>query len=255
MNNEAQQMVQRYAYLATGCERASAAGRQPPQQVVQEMNRLYSRAQAMLTPQEQQHAVQAVETLMAQHHQQAEIQSAQREANASHYHRDQLAKELTGMTADQLLAAKDGKKIPTKGSRFRPDAAKAQVMHTLKQAGYNLSYTEFQKLADKYNESKGARGSEAAIRHLSGHGDKAEELANVIEGFSKSGLDMAIGLQDRRGYDKDSYREVTDDEQLRAQIADAWAREAAHDEGSMESITQKYDPAYLEDEHMTGDIS
>ena len=63
---ELQRMVQRHALLTVGLQRDKAARRQSPPKIYAELQRIETRAQAMLSPQELAQAQQASVTIQAQ---------------------------------------------------------------------------------------------------------------------------------------------------------------------------------------------
>lgn len=248
------QMVQRYALLLAGSERARAQGLPIPPRVANEMNRLYSRAQSMLSPHEQAQAMNAVNTLKAQHHQRFDMQDAQREVNANHYHQDKVAKELTGLTVDQLNEARHGRKVPVKGADYKPDRVKANIDRQFKQYGIPMDFAKFRKLADRVEDLRlHGRDTDAYLKEK--FGDNAPVLRHLIDDYEAKGAGIQLGLAEKRGVAKDHMREVSEEEQRKAQLAHAWATSATRDEDSRESIVKDYDAAYLEDDGRQGDVA
>lgn len=248
------QMVQRYALLLAGSERARAQGLPIPPRVANEMNRLYSRAQSMLTPVEQQQAMNAVNTLKAQHHQRMDIQASVKDANAKRYFQDQTAKELTGMTVDQLNEARHGRKVPVKGSDYKPDRVKESVERQFKQFGMPMNFKQFRKLAADVEDMKlHGRNTDAYLKDK--FGGKWTLVKDVMDDYDAQGVELRLGLAEKRGVAKDTLRQPSEEEQRKAQLAHAWATSATRDEDSRDAIVKSYDTAYLEDDGIQGDVA
>ena len=147
---------------------------------------------------------------------------------------------------------KRGEKYPVKGNAHEPKGAKAKVEYFLKEMGVDMNYGQFDKFINRLDEITAHRGPEAGQKLIKEKfGAKAAHASDMISAFNESGLGLKIGLADRRGTHGDSLVEPTADEVRRAQIADAWLS----DKESRGQLASDIDPAYLENEHMQGDVA
>jgi hypothetical protein len=252
-------MIQRYAWLMTGVEREAAAGREPPQQVINEMNSLYSRASAMLSPAEQQQALAAVDSLKAQFHNQAEVETAKRSARDRRYYADQFSKEITGLDYDQMKLAAKGQKFARKGRKsVDPREYESTIANVAKMLGKpEMTRKEFEQISDRYEEIKGARSPEAAEEYLAGKfgAERAAQARTSLDAYERSGIAVAVGLAERRGQDTDHYVQPSEDLELRSQIADAWAEVASRDPHTREGLSSSALDPYIEEDTLHGDIA
>lgn len=247
MNN----LVARHAYLTAGIQRTYAMGKQPPAHIIQELQRLESRAQATMTPMEVQQALQASQTMQAHYLQEHDAQAAMRDANNKGYFAEQLSKDLTGMTPDQLIAAKSGQLIPVKGKRSVD--YKANLRNMLQQNGLgNVPYEKFVKVADRVEEIKGA-GKSPSDYLKQAFGNKAAAAESLIGAFHISGIGIELGISGEP--EADRFEKPTEELQRRTTIADAWARKAMGDKNDFQTITQNIDPTYLENDGIQGDVA
>ena len=242
------QLVQRYAQLSVIADKCRAQNLAIPRGVQTEMQHIYSTAQATLTPLEQQQAVRAVESFRAQAYGNLKAQAAyQQESQAMHY-RDKIAKGLSGMTVDQVQAAKQGKKYVQRGSKFNPNVTKQKIVGMVQRAtGKKLSF-------DKIYEHSCALESEPdKLGYLKLHfGNKAQQMEGFFKGFEDSGAGIQIKLTEKR-YSEDEYVEPSDDEVLRAQVTDAVA--VNMNEGVADWAVRDIDQAYMADEGSLGDVA
>ncbi|PLW69452.1 hypothetical protein [Pseudohalioglobus lutimaris] len=255
-----QNLIQEYSYLLASIERQAAMGKEAPPQVLSRMNALYSRAAAMLSPAEQQQALQAVESLKAEHHAAFNAQESQAAAKQQGYYANKLAQDTVGLDWHQVEAAAKGKAFPRKGA----GTGKIQAYErTVKQATQmlgkpNMTRKQFENTVARYDELNQARGEKQADDYLAKQfGERAQHAKQIITDYEKSGIGLKVGLAERRGMDTDHYVEPSEDLQMRAQIATAAAETALQDEGTRSYLTSSdsIDPDYLESEHMTGDIA
>ena len=248
MNN--QQMIQRYAYLMTGIERANARNQRVPPKVLHEVQRIEAKAQAVMTPQEVQYALTAANSLRAQYHAQAELSEARRGADQQYRNMEQMAQEM-GTTVDQFRAARAGKPVPVRGARFRPNKAKAEIERAAK--GLGLTFKQLDKIADTVEEKRLA--GKDYDGYLKGKfGKHYAQGKALVEGYQESGIGIALGLADRVGVqDKDYTYEPNERDILRAEIQDAWLGEV--ERGSGEFSGGGISKDYLQSEHITGDIA
>ncbi|TXS96036.1 hypothetical protein FV139_00575 [Parahaliea maris] len=247
------QVVQEYAYLQAGIDHCRARGKPVPSHVTDRANFLYNKAASVLTPQEASMALRAVDALKAQYTQHAVARDAQREAAANHYYRDDLAKSMTGLTADQVVAAKDGQKYAVKGSRFQPEQARVRVESILKKAGHKLNYDQFLAHVDAVDDAK-RHGRDPAKYLTEKFGKKASQMGDLIEGFNNSGISEVMALTKGRTT-PDHMTAPTKSEVLRSQLADAWVNDAVKSPNSREKLVERYHPSYLEDTGRSGDIA
>lgn len=247
MNN----LIARHAWLKAGIQRTYAMGQRPPAQAIQELQRIESRAQASMTPMEVQQALNASQAMQAQYLNQHDANSAMRDANNKGFFAEQLSKDLTGMTPDQLVAAKNGQLIPVKGKGQTP--YKQNLANMLKQAGLgDVPYEKFVKVADRVEETKAA-GKDPLPMLRQAFGKRAEAAESLIGAFHISGIGIEIGISGEP--DKDHFEKPTEELQRRTEIADAWARSAMGDKNDFQTITQKIDPTYLENDGIQGDVA
>ncbi|MCX2972997.1 hypothetical protein EYC87_05285 [Halieaceae bacterium IMCC8485] len=256
MSQEIQNLIARHAFIRAGIQRDVNAGRQTPPQILNELQRIESKASATLSPSELLAAREASEVYQARFIQQHDFDAAQSDAAARHYALDQTAKEMTGMTLDQVQYAAQGKPIPTKGRGFKPGNIKQGVTDMIAKAGLgkNVKYEQFLKMADRVQEIE-AHGKDPKS-YLAKHfgADKAPALLDMANGFNASGVGVAVGLVNDDD-NPDYLRQPTESDQMRAQLANSWAASAQNDRGSSESIAKRYDSAYLGDENLTGDVA
>lgn len=245
-----QDLIARHAYITAGMQRARAAGAQIPQHIIEEHQRIEARAQASFTPHELSQAQAASQSMQAQYLQQADFQSAQRDARDKGYYAEQLSKDLTGMTPDQVLAAQAGTPIAVKGSKRTP--YKDNLAKMLKSQGVDMSYDQFLKVADRVEELNGAGKSPAS--YLQGKfKDKAQAVWDLVGGFHHSGVGIELGI---RGDDKPDYLVQPSDElQRRSQIAHSMAQSATRDKDDRDFVTSGIDPSYLESDTSQGDVA
>lgn len=247
MNNQ----IARHAYIRAGIQRDHIQGRRTPQHILQELQRIETKAQAMYTPQELQQAMAASTAMQAQYLQRADIQSAQREANTRGFYADQLAKDLTGMTADQIAAVRAGNAMPVKGKGKTP--YKENLRGMLYNAGLgDVPYEKFLKVADRVEEIKMA--GKDPTSYLKQHfGQKADTAGSLIGAFHISGIGIEVGISGEP--EADHYEKPTEDLQRRTEIADAWARKASDNPADFQSITSRIDQSYLESDTSQGDVA
>ncbi len=243
--------IQRHAYIRAGIQRDRIQGRQTPQHIFQELQRIETRAQATMTPMEQQQAMHASTTMQAQYLQQADMQAAQRDANNKGYFREQLSKDLTGMTPDQLEYAKQGAAIPVKGKGQTP--YKDNLRNMLKTQGLgDIPYEKFVKVADRVEEIKAAGKSPSS--YLKQHfGKRAIAAENMIGAYHISGIGIELGISGEP--EKDHFVKPTEELQRRTTIADSMARSAMTNKEDREFITSRIDPDYLENDTSQGDVA
>jgi hypothetical protein len=255
--------VPRYAYLKAISQRAQAAGQHVDPQVHLEMQRLESAAAATLTPQELAQVGAGVDVLTAQHIQNFEVQAATRDAQKQGHFLEKISQETMGMSSDQMAAAIRGEsKIPVKGKGLRAKQAKEnfsqKINQEAKRLGYegkDLTYNRWLQIVDKYTEKRDMRSPEVGRQYLEGLFKHVDAAESMIKGFENSGVDLRIGIAEKRGEDTDHYREVTEDEQRRATLVDAYAREAQKDSKTMDSMVDGISDEYLESDHIWGDVA
>ena len=242
------QLVQRYAQLSVIADKCRAQNLAIPNGVQTEMQHIYSTAQATLTPMEQQQAVRAVESFRAQAYGNLKAEVAYKaESQAMHY-RDKIAKGLSGMTVDQVQAAKQGQKYVQRGSKFNPNVTKQKIISMAKQAsGKDMSWDKI------YEHSCAIENERDKLTYLRQHfGDKAQHMEGFFRGFEESGAGIQIKLTEKR-YSEDEYVEPTKDEVLRAQVTDAVA--VNMNEGVADWAVRDIDQAYMADEGSLGDVA
>ena len=237
-------LIAEHAYITAGIQRDRMQGRRTPAHILQRHHALETRARASMTPHELHQAMAASTSMQAQYLQQADFQAAHRDANNKGYYTQQLAKDLTGMTPDQLELAKRGQAIPVKGRGQKVDGYKQNLRNMLKAEGLgDVPYDRFLKVADRVEEIKAAGKSPASYLKQA-FGQKAAAAESLIGAFHISGIGIEAGLSTPEA---DHYEQVTPELQRRTELADAWARKAMQNPEDREAITTRIDPTYLED--------
>jgi len=246
-----QNLIARHAFIRAGMQRDHIAGRRTPLHIQQELQRIEAKAQAMYTPMELQQAIAASTTMQAQYLQQHDARAAMQDATAKSFYADKLAKDLTGLTADQLLAAKAGKPIPMQG---KGKVTYKDNLRQLMQANGlpEMPFEKFAKVAERVEEIELA-GRDPGDYLREKFGAKAAAAHTVIGGFNRSGIGIEMAL--RGDPEPDHYVKPTDDLQRKATIADAWARKAAGDKADFDSLTTDIHPSYLESDTSQGDVA
>jgi hypothetical protein len=254
--NQPPNMVQRYAYLMAGVEYSAARGEQPPEHVLHELNQLHAKAQAVLNPQEQALAMSAADSMKAEFLQQRAAQDAQTMARDRGFYADQLSRGLTGLSPDQLGAAKAGEKFPIKGRGHDLPKVKANIEGILKGAGQDMSFAEFDRISDRVEEIT-LHGRDPKQYLEKKFGDKADQVHDLIDSYQSSGVSLSVGLAELRPGEGDHYVKPTEELQRKSEIADAWARSAAKDPNELKNLASGIDPAYTDPDNdtMQGDIA
>lgn len=255
-----QNMIARHSWLTAGIKRCSITGQRVPPQVRAELQRIEARAQAMLSPQELQGALQASQTMQAQHIHQAELQAAAQEANHRVAAGDALAKEMTGFDQGQIESIRRGEKytVKSEGPNIAEGDAKLRAMLT-GVGKKDMTRKQFDRLSDRYEEVKGVRGDGAAAAWAKRNfGDKAPQGVAMIEAWQESGLGLQMGLAERRGgAAPDEEVEPSERDTLRATIAHEWVTKAKDDEQVRDSIIEDgaITDEYMESDEIHGDIA
>jgi hypothetical protein len=250
--NDYQNLIARHAYIRAGVQRDFQAGRKTPQHILNELQSIEARAQATLTPMELQQAQAASKSMEAQYLHQADMQAGMHEANMRGYYTEKVARDLTGMTPDQLLLAKEGKPIPVKGKGAQINKMRENVEGMFKQYGIKKSFEEIDKLSTRYEEERKGRGNPNKWLNDT-FGDKAKQAAALLGAYEQSGIGYEAALIGEP--EKDHYVKPTDDLQRSTQIADSWARSAKDNDQAFKSLTTDIHPDYLEDDGARGDIA
>jgi hypothetical protein len=256
-------MISRYAFLMAGIEYGAARGQQAPISVMDEANRLYARASAMLSPQEQQMALRAVDSMKGQYLEQRMTQDAMAEARDAGYYRDKITKEATGgLSPDQLAAAIRGEPYAVKGSKpaLDPDGANEAAKRMGSYLGADLDLKKLTRISEAISEKRAVGRSDKDINKYleSKFPGKAADALKMIDSFQDSGAELMLGLQECRGdvAEPDYVVEPDSDTQLRAQIADAWAKDVAEDPKALAEIASGgISDEYMESDFRHGDIA
>lgn len=243
-------LIARHAYITAGIQRDRISRRQTPPHILAEHQRIEAKAQAMFSPMELQQAQAASQSMQAQYLQQHDIQSAQQDANETGYYREQLSKDLTGMTPDQLEYAKQGKPIPVKGQQTGKAAYRSNLEGLIKHGGLKISHDAFLRTADRVEELQGA-GKDIKPYLQKKFGKQSEYAENLIGGYHRSGIGIESALVGDS--QKDYFVQADEDMQRRSTLADSFAHSAMRNTEDREFITERIDPTYLE--HQSDDDS
>lgn len=263
-------MVQRYATIMAMHERAAARGQRLPQEFYSEADGIRAHAQGILNPGELQQAMQAVNTIKAQMHRSLDVQAAQEHQQQVEFYNDRMHQDLTGYRPHQFQQVLKGEKYPVAptGKRWnkkQADSWAAYMTRGLTKDGQPLSYKQFAKVIDHYNDIKSVHGPDQARKHLAKrYGEKAAAFESFIDHWNRSGTglqaEMLSRLDERGQLDKDHYEQPAQGEQRRAQILDAWMDRAKHDKHDRKALNYSDELVHeyateRKDGDMQGDIA
>lgn len=257
------EMIQNYAQLKAQAELLATRGQMLPPEGQQMMDRIYSYAQATLTPSEQQQALAVVDSLTAQHHQQFMQEQAQADARAMEQAQNRMTTELTGgvlTEGHQLAPAARGEKIQRHGKNAvnmpMHDSTIADMMRSLDKPEWGVK--DFNRVLDRHEELRLNRDPEAADAYLQRtFGEHADSARDIVKSYNQSGLGLAVGLQERRGgFEEDFMEDTPEETQRRAQLTSAMLNSASENEDDMEFLADsQFTETYLERDDSLGDVA
>lgn len=243
-----EKLVERHAQLVTGIKRCIADGKQPPAKAIHELNRIESRAQAMLTTREMQQAMAASRSLQAQYYHQAEQKRAVSEARDQEFFQRKLTKDWTGYTPEQIAEIQKTGHY-TVQPKFNAEATKKRIEKMVKAIDPSMTFAKFDALATEVDEARN-HGRTANLKRFK----NPEKLLKAVEGYLDSGAYLPTNLANERPR---TYQ-VDEQDRLRLDIATNIATAAMHgNEEAQEAIRDEIDPAYTSEENQSlqGDIA
>lgn len=266
--------IQRYAELTAWQEYNAARGMDIPHDLKQEIAFFESRAQAVLSPDQLMNAQALVNSFKQEHHTNFASQEQAAQTRMDNAAADLGAKALTkgmagqmdGLTAKQLRAVREGKDIPVQGKGFRYDpdrfdSISRQNTKDISKGGKGWSYDKGAEVYAEIMEAEGAgRPRETIQAILDKHA--APKMQQQLYDLAKANhnstsqlkIEMAKRETEKGTRDTDHLVKPTESDKLRAEIAMNWV-ETNTDSEQDYKMMGGIDEAYLEDEHLTGDIA
>ena len=238
-------VIRRHAQLACAIQHFKANGQRPPQHMINEVQRIESRASATLAAPQLNQAMRASQTLQAQMLQTRDIHEAQRAAKDKAFFTDRAMKQGTGYDAGQLQQITQTGKV-TERPAFHAGRAKERVTQMAKQFDPNMTLKQWEKLAERVEDMKD-HGKDASAFLRSKFGERAGDAFNALTAFNDSGIEMAYKLNKADDFE----RELTTDERFDLDLKLTAAEQDSH------AFDEPIHPDYLNrpEGDITGDIS
>ena len=240
-----QDVIRRHAQLACAIQHFRANGQRPPQHMINEVQRIESKASATLAAPQLNQAMRASQTLQAQMLHTRDVQAAQRAAKDKAFFTDRAMKQGTGYDAGQLQQIKHTGKV-TERPVFHAGRAKQKITQIAKQFDPRMTLKQWEEIAERVGDMKD-HGSDPSVYLRGKFGSRATEALHALSAFTDSGIEFAYKLSK----DEDTTRELTRDERFDLDLKFTAAEQDSH------AFDEPIHPDYLNrpEGDITGDIS